>query len=169
MDYIEAIQLKAAAAFLRPDRNSLLRHVCRWYSKTFSTPLHVVEDLPIEDVLTAYFEESIDQLDDEGRSELFDKLAMTSEEREALEAEETATGTKVEKADEEFFEKLNSEAAHFKSIPKERPKLKYPKSKPAKDQKEEAPPSPPGPDIRLDFGGNLLDEVGDLDPLSFKR
>jgi hypothetical protein len=33
------------------------RRVCRWYSKSFHTPLHEVEQLPWKNILLAYFEE----------------------------------------------------------------------------------------------------------------
>lgn len=39
------------------------RKICRWYSQTFSTPLHIVEmDLLQEDVLQHYFENQIEKM-----------------------------------------------------------------------------------------------------------
>src|SRR6202158_5323756 len=42
-----------------------LRCVYRWYSKTFSTPLHLVPTLPFTEVLEAYFEDQFENLDEE--------------------------------------------------------------------------------------------------------
>ena len=57
MDVYTAIRLNALSAVLSGDEQEyVFRYIFRWYSKTFATPLHLVEELPIEDVLTAYYE-----------------------------------------------------------------------------------------------------------------
>lgn len=64
---IQAIALRNALALhrekseLHPDEEYFIRRVCRWYSKTFSTPLHEVQGLPWNDVLLAFFEELYEQ------------------------------------------------------------------------------------------------------------
>lgn len=64
IDYIRAIKLNAMKAVSDPDTDYYLRFIYRWYSKTFFTPLHEVEDLPLEDILTAYYEESYEKLEE---------------------------------------------------------------------------------------------------------
>jgi len=54
---IDKIQIIALANVDDPDAKAEYRRICRWYSTKFFTPLHVVEyDLPIEYVLTHYYE-----------------------------------------------------------------------------------------------------------------
>jgi hypothetical protein len=170
----EALQLRAAAAVYRPDEEAWHRHVLRWYSKTFATPLTEVYELPIDFVLTHYFEGVLEAMDEETRHETCSEWVMTPEERKALRTDEE----KAEEADAEFFEKLEAGVEKGEAkVPKERPKWKPPNRKgPPPVLKEatlpESPelPPPPGPDFRTDFsllgGGNLLDEVGSLDPLA---
>lgn len=60
------------------------RSIFRWYSKTFNTPLHVVNTLPIFDVFQAYYEDHYCDLVDSGdpmsiQRELAD-LSKTDEE-----------------------------------------------------------------------------------------
>ncbi len=75
-------------AVLKPDGEFLLRRMYRWYSKTFSTPLHEVEDLPVADILTAYYEETYDAMEPEHRELLRQRLAESDEQRAAREATE---------------------------------------------------------------------------------
>jgi hypothetical protein len=46
------------------DVDAQWRLVARWYSKTFSTPLHIVDNLPRLDIIQAFFEERYDSMDD---------------------------------------------------------------------------------------------------------
>lgn len=64
IDYIRAVKLNAMKSVSDPDTDYYLRFICRWYAKTFFTPLHVVADLPLEDILTAYYEESYERMDE---------------------------------------------------------------------------------------------------------
>lgn len=51
-----------------PTTEYFYRYVCRWYSKTFHTPLHVVfTDIPPSDILLAYFEEGYETMDEDDR------------------------------------------------------------------------------------------------------
>ena len=51
-----------------PTTEYFYRYVCRWYSKTFHTPLHVVlTELSPSDVLIAYFEEGYETMDEDDR------------------------------------------------------------------------------------------------------
>ncbi len=102
---------------VEPDDDAWLRRVFRYYSKNFATPLHLVQQLPLEDVLRAYFEDMFDSLDEESREERIDWLLMTPEERaESLDAEKT-----LGERDEAFLNRLNSEVSSGETItrPKE--------------------------------------------------
>jgi len=58
----------ALANVVDPTSEYLFRYVCRWYSKTFHTPLHVViTELPLSEVLLAYFEEGYEMMDEDER------------------------------------------------------------------------------------------------------
>lgn len=67
MDFFKAVRLIALKQVQDPDRDYLVRKVHRWYSKTFSTPLAEVYDLPLEDVFQAYFEERYEDMSEEDR------------------------------------------------------------------------------------------------------
>ena len=84
MDTYSAIRILALKAVMRPDAEYFVRKTIRWYSKTFSTPIADVEQIPFDTVLQAYFEErygemSRDELDAERR-----ELLVTEEERRKL-------------------------------------------------------------------------------------
>ena len=65
------------------------RRIFRWYSKNFSTPLHEVADLPLEDVLQAYYEDTYERLDKDQIEPIRARLAETDDDRlRRLEEEE---------------------------------------------------------------------------------
>lgn len=103
MDLYHALQCQAMQAVLKPDRDAWLRHVQRWYSHKFHTPLPSVADLPMEEVILAYYESSFEDMEDEEREEHLQKLMETDAEREAREA----LDVKGEQAGDELFEALN--------------------------------------------------------------
>jgi len=79
MEPVRAIRLIALKNVLdEPDASAHWRHISRYYSKTFSTPLHLV------DVLQAYFEDVYEHLED---VELQRELAETLKETDALKRE----------------------------------------------------------------------------------
>jgi succinate dehydrogenase flavin-adding protein (antitoxin of CptAB toxin-antitoxin module) len=178
VDVLDALQLRATLAILKPDREAWKRYICRWYSKEFHTPLDQVYDLPMEFILTNYFEAAVEAMDEEQRAEYLAELVLTDEERAKLAVEET----KAVSADEAFLDELTEKvkAGATKGPPKEHKKgfvRKLIKDSAAATYgkvpvSEAATPAPPpgqpveGPDIRANFGGNLLDEMGDLDPLA---
>jgi hypothetical protein len=89
MDIFEAVKINALQSVVNPDSDYQLRSMFRWYSKTFHTPLHVVPDLPLIDVLTAYFESSFENMKDDELAEEKLKSSMTPEEwAERLKQEE---------------------------------------------------------------------------------
>lgn len=81
MDVYKAIRLRALRSVLFPDKDYIIRRTLRWYSKTFFTPLREVEDLPLEDVFQAYYEERYATLSDEDLDHEREDLLVTDEER----------------------------------------------------------------------------------------
>lgn len=81
MNLYDAIRTQALHAVLRPDGDYLLRHIFRWYSMTFNTPLMDVYDLPIDFVLQHYYEMSFENLPEEERLAIIDEVIETDEER----------------------------------------------------------------------------------------
>lgn len=59
-----------------------LRSVFRWYSREFHTPLHVVPELPMEDILLHYYECLYDQYEDIEIDAEKVRLTETAEERQ---------------------------------------------------------------------------------------
>jgi hypothetical protein len=76
----EAIKVSAIDSVVNKDDDYVLRYVFRWYSKTFHTPLHQVADIPVVDVLTAYYEELYEKMEVEELKEERMKSSMTPEE-----------------------------------------------------------------------------------------
>jgi len=117
MDHITALQIKALKNVLKPDTQAVLRSIFRWYSSTYATPLHMVDDLPLDDILTHWFEYHFEQLDEEDVRQKAEELILTPEER----AERLV---KQENEDEEFYQRIAEKAAKkHASIEKNREKL----------------------------------------------
>lgn len=81
MDIFRAIQILAAKSVRDNDGEFKLRQIFRWYSKNFHTPLHLVEELPIEDVLQHYFEYVFSEMEPEELQETISELIETQEDR----------------------------------------------------------------------------------------
>jgi succinate dehydrogenase flavin-adding protein (antitoxin of CptAB toxin-antitoxin module) len=81
MEYFRALRLAAMQAVVEPDLDAQLRHIFRWYSKTFATPLDEVYDLPQEDILEAFYEEEYEGLNEDERQKEISELLETPEER----------------------------------------------------------------------------------------
>lgn len=115
MDLYESIQWKALKLIINPENEEFMNHVFRFYSKTFHTPLHIVRDLPLEDVLLAYYEELYVNMSEEEREETIHLLLLTPEER-ILE--------NIVKKDEEFLDNLNKSIEESETIEQARGKIK---------------------------------------------
>jgi hypothetical protein len=79
MNYYDALKLSSLQAIIKPDIEAYYRHIFRWYSKNFHTPLHIVETLAEEDVLIAYYESAYEELSEEAREDLMTELTETEE------------------------------------------------------------------------------------------
>lgn len=80
MDIFEAVKLNALESVVNPDSEYYLRFMFRWYSKTFHTPLHTVPDLPLVEVLTAYYENMYENMKEEDLHDERLRSSMTPEE-----------------------------------------------------------------------------------------
>jgi hypothetical protein len=102
VDDLHAIALAALRAVIDEDPEYRMRRIMRWYSREFHTPLHVVEELPTEDVLQAFFECQFESLSEKRRLKRAAELTETDEER----AEREEQARKEEDADEDFMSAL---------------------------------------------------------------
>lgn len=107
--YLDSIRKVAMLAVKKPDDQAVLREIFREYSKMFYTPLHVVEDLPLEFVLLHYYENKYGAILDKenGEEELnthLRHLLSTPEERYRQAQEEDEKELKM-------LEELEQEAA----------------------------------------------------------
>lgn len=82
-DIVEALRIIALKNVVNGDAEYHTRFLFRWYSRTFSTPLHEVQNLDIWDILTAYFEEKFEDMSQEEREEQIAALTEDEDEREA--------------------------------------------------------------------------------------
>lgn len=99
-------RVAALRATLEPNVAYRLRQIFRWYSTTFHTPLKDVEDLPLEHVLQAHYEETFGKFD---QDDLRDEVRRATESlEERLERERLAD---YEVTDESLFmDKVNKMA-----------------------------------------------------------
>lgn len=170
-----------------PSHDYFIRKVFRWYSKTFSTPLHLVYELPLFDIMQAYYEESYANLADEKESpELHEELSNLSKSEDELEKD------KLQKDKEEvdlwLMEKdmasdnkqdaekiaLQKKKIAEEKLRRDREVAKQVDALLAKDalgsymeasnQKPAVKPMPEPPEIKMSFTG--LDDIGDLDGLT---
>lgn len=87
MDYFKACRALALHAVISDDPapDYSLRRVFRWYSEKFHTPLHLVEELPVHDILQHYYEATFEDMAAEP-AKLRDELIELSESDEEAEA-----------------------------------------------------------------------------------
>ena len=68
----EALQTEVISDILNQSDMNFFRKVCRWYSTTFHTPLHIVmecREVQWDEVLTHYYESQMEEL---GYNQVFD-------------------------------------------------------------------------------------------------
>jgi len=83
MDILEAIKAKALNSVLKRDGDYNGRFVRRWYSRTFHTPLHIVERIPTLDLFEHYYESEFEALEPEERHAAIADILITPEQRRA--------------------------------------------------------------------------------------
>lgn len=155
MDPLEAVRIKALLAVMEGDSFSYLyRRITRTYAKLFSTPLHEVEELPIEYVLEHYFEHVYEELTPAQRKKLAIELTETDAERKARLRREKKRG------DDAFVKRIAKEAAKAEAEAEAREKavVEQAKKKVEKAGEEDMLGKPPPPDFSVRFDSNLPDE-----------
>ena len=80
MDY-RLIRLRALHSVLFPDEDYVVRKAIRWYSKTFHTPLAVVEEMPLGDIFEAFYEEHYEAMAPQDRDAEKEDLLLSDEDR----------------------------------------------------------------------------------------
>ncbi len=110
MDRVDALQLLALKSVLKPDEEYNLRYIFRWYSKTFATPLHVLPNLDLDEILTHFFEERYEAMSPEERDIEKARLLETPDERwqrqRAEDAEDMAEAELLKLSQEQNAKKL---------------------------------------------------------------
>jgi len=77
VSWLRDLQLLAMQAVVKEVGDYNLRHIMRWYSRTFHTPLHMVEDIPLEDVLRHYYEVQFEDLEEPELSAQIERLVTS--------------------------------------------------------------------------------------------
>ena len=187
IEWPRALRILALKEALSPEpsHDYFIRKVFRWYSKTFSTPLHQVYDLPLFDVIQAYYEDIYSNLADERDTpEFHEQLSNLSKTDDELEKE----SLEKDKAEVEGYlfaksaEKDNKKNAERVALQKKKvleDKLRRDREvakeidsilgKDALGNKMEVTekvkkPSPEPPEIKMTFTG--LDDIGGMDGLT---
>ena len=86
-----------------PSAEFSFRKLFRWYSKTFATPLHMVEKLPLYDILQAYYEDYAITLIEAGDNE--SHLKLQTELEDLCKTEEELVKEQLEKAKNEVLDR----------------------------------------------------------------
>lgn len=119
MDISRMIQLISMNNVLNQPPDYRLRLLQRWFSKTYYTPLYMVSDMSIEDLLMHYFESTYQDHTEEERQEIIEELLESDEARaERLQREEQLV-TKTNKSDDDLIESLKKQSTIKKEEPKE--------------------------------------------------
>jgi hypothetical protein len=151
VDRVGALQLIALRNVLKPNEEYNLRYIFRWYSKTFSTPLHMVEDLDLDDILLAFFEERYERMTSDERLEERDNLLEDGDARKAREtaeeAEKIAEAELMKMSVEQNVKKVAEKAAMQKAVEP----LGLAKLPETEDQRVAPPVPPPDEEIKIEF------------------
>lgn len=182
MDVYRAIQVLAYRDVLAavPSPAYSLRRVFRWYAERYHTPLHVVETLPVYDVLRHHYEAHAEALAEAEGAEAAAQLQKELEELCRTPAEAAAAADAAAIAawrDQEFERDLDEEAAAQQQRAEKKklttPAARAPVFQMAGDGVAAARPRPPAattpappPGIKLSFGTEAeLDALGAADGL----
>lgn len=110
VDFFRAIEIEALGRVLLPEKQDSeyhIRRIFRAYSQKFNTPLHVVETLPLSEVLTHYWESEFEEMSEEDLELERVRLSESKEDRWKREADQI----KEEVDDEEFVKQVEEELA----------------------------------------------------------
>jgi len=124
MSLFKALRLQALRAVTDPDHDYHIRRIHRWYSKTFSTPLHEVLLLDEEDVLTAYYEDLYENMEEPELKEEKAELLMTEKELRSRERSKDAERAEIfEYARIAAEQERKKEAKKLADVKKDEPKV----------------------------------------------
>lgn len=146
MEYFDAIRALALRSVVTEDREYRLRTIFRWYSKTFFTPLHTVDELPLEEVLRHYYESKYEGLENEELQAEINEFLETPEEKVARLRREDE-----EKADNESFMKHVAKNAEKKKLENLVAPLTPILSSGMMKEAEIRDIKPPPPDIKIQY------------------
>lgn len=118
IDYalLEAIQVEAAHGVINNTDEYFIRNMCRWYSQTFSTPLHIVYTLPLIEIALHYFECEFKDMTEQEQQDHIANLLLTQEERKAARNEKEDQRQKEMLQEKKFLEKAKREAEDKESL-----------------------------------------------------
>jgi hypothetical protein len=88
VSWIDDIRASSMHSVVNEDSAYTLRYIFRWYSRTFATPLHVVESLPMEDVLRTYYEVRYEEMEEHDREAEIARLIEPEEKLKQRRVEE---------------------------------------------------------------------------------
>lgn len=113
MDLLGAIRKCALAEVVAEESSAdyRLRRIFRWYSIKFSTPLHVVEELPIQHVLQHFFEVQYETKYDDGELEDLEQERVVLTETDDQRKERLAREAKKREEEEAFMRQVAAEEA----------------------------------------------------------
>jgi hypothetical protein len=150
MDYYKALRTVALQEVLSdtPSQSYSLRRIFRWYSQKFCTPLHVVNTLPIHDVLVSYFESHYEEFGEDKIQEELRELTMTP--AQLLDAEMAKAAEALSEL--EFSKSIEKEIAETKNRPVVKKTVTHsrggiPLEKPVEVEKPVKPPD----EIKMSF------------------
>ena len=106
LDLLKALRICAFHSVKNRDSDYVLRHIQRWYSRTFATPLEEVDDIPVEDLLRHFFECRYEEMEEEDLDHELMLLTETDAERKVREDKEHQDSVD----DDEFFNEIKEKA-----------------------------------------------------------
>ncbi len=167
MNYGDSLKLVALRNVIKQDGDDYnLRFIFRWFSEKFHVPLHLVERLPLHEVLLNYWERVYEEMKDEDRQKELAELIESEEERfarfikedfEDVEREEFA---KIAAEEEERRFKKKRKAQKFAEVVKLDPNAPRP-LRPAPVGEETDLPTVKAPRLELppDITMTFVDEL----------
>lgn len=82
-EYLDGVRIRALTSIMDPDEQAWLQGVFEWYSKEYHTPLHTIQDLPLDTVIYVYYRAYYKGLEPEDRHNEAIWLLETPAERAA--------------------------------------------------------------------------------------
>lgn len=163
MNEFESIRILALRSVVKDTPDYRLRHIFRWYSEKFHTALHLVDDLPIENILEAWYECEFETLKDDNKdgpdklNEMLADLQLTPE--QLVERKITADAKEAEEV--RFLEQIKKDKALHKIKDIVKPvheKMMIPEPSFANLPKFNIPAPPPDIDYKFERIDEEIDE-----------